>query len=714
VTSGVHDGWRVRVVGPEGKSCGAGVLVAPELVLTCAHVVALALRSPASGRCPRGPLTVEFATAADEGQIHGVVLEDSWIPAAEDHSGDLALVKLERAVAVEPAVLAPCGPPSRRQVKVFGHPTRQPMGVWASAVIVGTAGPTGEWVQLTDPHGAGHRIEPGFSGAGVIDENVGRVIGVVVVSDRDASVKGAWMIAIEAAAVRLPRLRSLLAEGEPLPGDTGGRADAARLNYEVALVDALSALDGIANREQRDNLVREVERRIGASLLFDRTNWLRTDLRNLVVACMDYRTGNILLHLVAAVASLHDNAPVVQQLHQLHAQDPHRRLTADDVDRLVALLGQLPRNRIGEAATVAFGQIGPTRDVNPQDPAALVRALSELVGDAEALPPLLLFLQLLADDSDTTASAAEALREWVVLLATRWQIRLADRRAAKDIEAVAAPTRSYLVVVLREDPPAPDRYLLSIWLQHETDSGVRGFGVFTDDEQPLTIDEVVGYVGIHLRRVIAENLGPVGSLTIEFVLPHWLLTYPVDQFRLIVEGQPQTLGAAYPVVVRSLNRLQNDLIHHRWRARWRHLKANQHRVDPRASKWVRPQGTGPRTVEDELKRDPSGYSEEYPSCLGLLTPRRTERLFAIIQEALELGMPVLLWCRLNRITDQFLVEMANQMNGRPVSEVSAVIQRFRYEAALLDSAADHLGSHIGLLWDDADRLPPKGFFRAPA
>jgi hypothetical protein len=522
------------------------------------------------------------------------------------------------------------------------------------------------------------------------------------------------MIAIEAVAARLPPVRSLLVGMTPVHSEPGDAPDPARLDYERAVVDALTALDGIDDRSHRDDLVREVERNLGGPVPFTRKDRSRSDLLNLVVACLDHRTGNALDHLIAAVRSLHDNGPSIQRLLELLAQDPGRRLSGDDVDRLVALIAELPRSLVSHAGTVAFGRMGPGRDVHPNDHAALVLALSQVLGDADQLPPLLLFLQLVGDSPETAPAAVAALREWVALLAARWQIQLDRRRTAQDIEAVPAPVRSYLVVELREDGPAPDRYILSIWLQHESEAGITGLGLEINDDQPLTIDEVPGHVGNHLRRVVSQHLGPIGSLTIEFVLPYWLLMHPVDQFRLILEDRPHTLGATYPVIIRSHDRLRNEAIHHRWRTRWQCLKTHQNDVGPQIARLVRPSSTRPRAVEDELRRDPGGYSEEQPVCLILAAPRRTEgRLLGMINEALNLGMPVLVWCRLNRITEQFIVEMANQMIGRPMAELPAVVQRLRHQAAQPDCVADHPGLHISLLWDDADRLPPKGAFRAP-
>ena len=62
------------------------------------------------------------------------------------------------------------------------------------ARLVGRGGPNTEWIQMDTPTLTGKRIQQGFSGAGVIDEEDGAVIGCVVAADITAEDRIAWMI----------------------------------------------------------------------------------------------------------------------------------------------------------------------------------------------------------------------------------------------------------------------------------------------------------------------------------------------------------------------------------------------------------------------------------------------------------------------------------------------------------------------------------------
>jgi hypothetical protein len=558
----------------------------------------------------------------------------------------------------------------------------------------------------------------------------GTVIGLLIGVDRHPATRGAWMVTVEAIAARLPALAAHVNGTVGRPTGAAGsalrRGDRARLDYERALVEALLALDGMAERAHRDDLVATLERSLGRPLGASRTDRVRSDLLNIVVACLDHQVRNALSDLVDAVRTLHGDTAAVSRLARLAARDPGRRLTPDEAEWLRALVNELPRDEVAEASRVAFGPLGPRIDLDAGNLAEIMDALSELMGTAGQSPPLLLFLRLLA--SRMHGPPAEALEQWVAYIADRWHVPLEELTPPV---ATAAPARSYVVVELREDVPNPDQYLLSIWLQHDADDEntvVDGRALLVMDEQPLTIEEIPGHVGEQLRRVTGQRVGPIGALTVEFVLPYRLLEHPVDQFRMVLDATSGRLGSAFPVVVRSLDRIRNQMIHHRWRARWSWFREHRHSPDPKAISWVRLEGSGRQAMEDALGRDPDGYSDEYPVCLVLSAPARGGRgarggwavpgapksgLDRAVRDGIEIGMPVMVWCRVPGLTDQFLVEMANQLNGRPLAELPAVVQRLRHEATLPGRTEDHLGRHVSLMWDDADRLPPSQALRAP-
>lgn len=98
-----------------------------------------------------------------------------------------------------------------RSVHAFGFPDgAQEYGVNAVPVLSGPGGPGGEWVQLDSPPDD-RRITGGFSGAAVVDQETGAVIGMVVMEYVRAQPAVSWMIPVETIVHHLRHLPGIVA-----------------------------------------------------------------------------------------------------------------------------------------------------------------------------------------------------------------------------------------------------------------------------------------------------------------------------------------------------------------------------------------------------------------------------------------------------------------------------------------------------------------------
>ncbi|MEU9874945.1 effector-associated domain 2-containing protein [Streptomyces phaeochromogenes] len=241
-------GGRVRILSSRGSVYGAGVLVAPGFVLTCAHVVASAAAEPgdrASPDGPPGPVLIDIVENRVAGSTTATVIEGGWFPGplSGDGHGDLAVLgglAWSSPRDVVPAVLAECGEPDRREVGVYGHPSGAPDGIWALARLVGRGGPHQDWIQLEGLGPTGVRIGPGFSGAAVWDQTSGRVIGLITAAYTDRATKVAWMLPAE-AITRMCRSLTVLTESTAPAPPALGAGDRHRPSAEeqFALAEAL-------------------------------------------------------------------------------------------------------------------------------------------------------------------------------------------------------------------------------------------------------------------------------------------------------------------------------------------------------------------------------------------------------------------------------------------------------------------------------------------
>ncbi|HWH01315.1 MAG TPA: serine protease [Pilimelia sp.] len=190
----------MRVRDRAGALLGAGIVLGDRHVLTCAHVVA----GSGGGAGPGAEVLVDLVGRPGTPSAPAAVLADHWVPPTDDGRGDVALLRLARPLA-EPcgAVLRPLSLSWQRPVYTFGFPDRLDDGVYVRALLGGQAGPGREWIQM-DAVEPRVPIRQGFSGSGVVDEQTGAVVGMVVSAYTDPSAGLSWMIPVETIVGYLP------------------------------------------------------------------------------------------------------------------------------------------------------------------------------------------------------------------------------------------------------------------------------------------------------------------------------------------------------------------------------------------------------------------------------------------------------------------------------------------------------------------------------
>ncbi|WP_367134788.1 MULTISPECIES: S1 family peptidase [Streptomyces] len=237
--------WRVRISTTGGDVLGAGILLAADAVLTCAHVIPA---DPVDATGPRGPRDLDGRTAPGTEvlvELVGVpgarpvparVADGCWVPELADSRGDVALLTLaEPQDARHAAPLHRVAPTHGRSVWMCGFPSTRELqdGVWFRATLAGPAGPRGEWVQMF-PLTPEETVRPGFSGAAVTDVETHRVLGMVVsrYDDRSSAAPASgrlhlsYMIPIETVVRHLPVIDRYVSggRGNGLPSVPRGAA----------------------------------------------------------------------------------------------------------------------------------------------------------------------------------------------------------------------------------------------------------------------------------------------------------------------------------------------------------------------------------------------------------------------------------------------------------------------------------------------------------
>jgi len=191
-------GFVVALLTSEGRPAGVGFLAGVSEILTCAHVVNLALgRSARSQDRPREVVAVEFPllSISGDGPIRVSARVERWIAPPHEGAGEgniagLRLVDNPMPEGVVPAVLATTAPRPGAVVEVFGYPAvpPRPDGGWAEARVRGSV--ARRRLQLEASADAALRIQPGYSGSPLCDPDTGCVVGMLALAshadDRDA------------------------------------------------------------------------------------------------------------------------------------------------------------------------------------------------------------------------------------------------------------------------------------------------------------------------------------------------------------------------------------------------------------------------------------------------------------------------------------------------------------------------------------------------
>lgn len=317
------------------------------------------------------------------------------------------------------------------------------------------------------------------------------------------------------------------------------------------------------------------------------------------------------------------------------------------------------------------------------------------------LPPWMRYLDRSTAQMDAR-TAAEVLarnRQWA--LRCELARRLDQERAEPQLAAV--PTRrhqEYLAIHITPDPLDNGFYTLT----HAFMSDARGLD-WEQGDAPVRVptEGLEPAVGTIIRQVERVGGDRSAHLWLEFVLPFELLNLPVHWWPRDTGEVPHVpLAVDYPVVIRSLDRLQNSAWHRFWRHRWEQLAVGEDASESVYMNVGRRNGDHLRGLEARL-----GDNERFVA-LVLSEPPLPDRENGRreLQAALRSGLPVVIWHRGGRSTQEFR-DVLGTLLSEGVQRFPAKAAAYRRQAAIDADGenAAHMGRHLTVLWDDPDRKP---------
>jgi KaiC/GvpD/RAD55 family RecA-like ATPase len=202
----------VRIRRTTGEVVGAGFLVGERHILTCAHVVAEALGiAQDQADRPKESVQLDFPLVAPGNDLMGQVV--MWQPPRPDGRGDIAGLQLDTLPPPEasPAHLVAAENLWRHSFRALGFPRGNEGGAWASGTLLDRQ--AAGWVQIEDVKETGYRVQPGFSGTPVWDDDLEGVVGMVVAAEARPEIKAAFTIPTDVLLESWPEMGQL----SPLP-----------------------------------------------------------------------------------------------------------------------------------------------------------------------------------------------------------------------------------------------------------------------------------------------------------------------------------------------------------------------------------------------------------------------------------------------------------------------------------------------------------------
>ncbi|MER5865804.1 trypsin-like peptidase domain-containing protein [Kitasatospora sp. NPDC002040] len=662
----------------EAGAYGGGLLVAGDRVLTCAHVVNLALGRPqfAQQPPPERAGVVDGIVVALPGRAPGggrfrVALE-SWLPgqsgdrAAQegDHewSGDLALLRIVDQLpgpsGVPPTEL-PLPGPATAGVALGQHRLGPSAFAWygsgnpstVAAVVVQAE--TGRWLVLDTPASAQPLVE-GYSGTPLWDREQCRVVGLVVSRRRQR----AFAIPTRVITEHFPWLHRSPADDPSAEASWQGLVESVR-----------RLLPGPAARADH---ARELATELGLAPPVGgeppAPEWF-------VLTALSAPHGTASL-----LALLADLAPSQTERSALQAQAvyaaPDELLTATEHRELLRLVAGLEL-RPGEVAARAL-PLGP--GLEGVDWPGAVRILEGYRPRFGKVPSLLRVIEFAARETGDP-DLGSALRVWNDALAKRLDLGagLAEHRiqASEAARARAAHEET--------EPPLVQ---LQLWRSGSTENfgfAVRVLGPDGSVRHRICQDRPDSRAA--LLDVLAEVLVQVGRESEPGVVPRVECFVQKDELDLDLDQWvyrpdelfPSVLGQDFPVVLRCPELRRPEYLpelRYRWQARHTAGVLPQQQRDPEVQE--------------------RGRASPVCGVVLCCPPAETGRLRVI---AMAVGVPGVLWPR--PVAAAGAAELLRELTS---GVTVAGLPRAVYEARIR-AGENGLGRHLALLWDGPERIP---------
>lgn len=209
------------------------------------------------------------------------------------------------------------------------------------------------------------------------------------------------------------------------------------------------------------------------------------------------------------------------------------------------------------------------------------------------------------------------------------------------------------------------------------------------------LDEVPALLtGLRKKKDQLGKLLQEAPMTVELCLRDNLLSEAVDRWMLQMgPDDEEAIGERYPTVVRSFERIYLDEwnVQEHWKPKWDRLKSL-------------PPGQAPPVewICDRAVSADKAFAKRMRASAAVCAAMAVVPDAKLVSKCVNAGAPVVIWARRGDDPGDTRGKLEAVMAGA-LADLPARVYEERKRSA---GAEDHLGTHLTLLWDDFDRLPP--------
>lgn len=287
---------------------------------------------------------------------------------------------------------------------------------------------------------------------------------------------------------------------------------------------------------------------------------------------------------------------------------------------------------------------------------------------------------------------------------------LENQTSQREADKLPQPLESYVLVTV-ESQKKSEQVIVNAWLvednsliQNDPNAAFKPLlDELGEDGLTCTQAEIQIWLNKSLKKALKLLRGKRYHLTIEVFLPQEFLSSEVDQWQLEFDpvDSETCWGMRYGLRVRSLERLNLNYLDNylnQWYENWGKVSQilDQH-----------PLLESFESLEDLHSLNSRQLPHQLNQKIGLkLTcPTASEQFQVLVKAILQAATPIALWPRCHNPNSNYAESINQLLTCRPLRQLSESVRELR--SASQGNSPDHLGCHLGFLWEDPYRLTPE-------